>query len=111
MTNDTAQVPARKRYCRTNEQVRADILSAIGRILRERRGGYVQRSKTPSSVRPTYSTTIPECPALLIWEITDVTTTTRRASANRETHSREVCETYSRKFAEAATLSGRLFRC
>lgn len=40
-----------------------------------------------------------------------MTTTTRRASANRETHSREVCETYSRKFAEAATLSGRLFRC
>ena len=39
MTNDTAQVPARTRYCRTNEQVRADILSAIGRILRERRGG------------------------------------------------------------------------
>lgn len=35
MPNDTAQVLARKRYCRTNEQVRADILSAIGRILRE----------------------------------------------------------------------------
>lgn len=38
MTNDTAQVPARKRYRRTNEQVRADILSAIGCILRERGG-------------------------------------------------------------------------
>ena len=111
MTNDTAQVPARKRYCRTNEQVRADILSAIGRILRERRGGGTCSVRKRPRQYGRLTLRQFRNAALLIWEITDVTTTTRRASANRETHSREVCETYSRKFAEAATLSGRLFRC
>lgn len=109
MPNDTAQVLARKRYCRTNEQVRADILSAIGRILREGGGTCSVRKRPRQYGRLTLRQF--RNAALLIWEITDVTTTTRRASANRETRSREICETYSRKFAEAATLSGRLFRC
>ncbi len=107
MTNDTAQVPARKRYL-SYERTGPSRYSIGHRGRASGRGGGTCGSKTPSSVRPTYSTTIPECSPALIWEITDVTTTTRRASANRET-TPGVCETYSRKFAEAATLPADCF--
>ena len=41
----------------------------------------------------------PEMQRLLVWEITDVNDTTRRAAANRETYYREAYEAYERQFA------------
>ena len=136
---------------RTNKQVQADILSAVGRILQEKDFTHitlmdiVREAKTDPNVVlrqfgsleqvfDCYIRTIdywmhdlfgnkalkrgersalermfarmtdflynsPEMQRLLVWEITDVNDTTRRAAANRETYYREAYEAYERQFA------------
>ena len=136
---------------RTNKQVQADILSAVGRILQEKDFTHitlmdiVREAKTDPNVVlrqfgsleqvfDCYIRTIdywmhdlfgnealkrgersalermfarmtdflynsPEMQRLLVWEITDVNDTTRRAAANRETYYREAYEAYERHFA------------
>lgn len=136
---------------RTNKQVQADILSAVGRILQEKDFTHItlmdiaREAKTDPNVVlrqfgsleqvfDCYIRTIdywmhdlfgnealkrgersalermfarmtdflynsPEMQRLLVWEITDVNDTTRRAAANRETYYREAYEAYERQFA------------
>ena len=136
---------------RTNKQLQADILSAVGRILQEKDFTHitlmdiVREAKTDPNVVlrqfgsleqvfDCYIRTIdywmhdlfgnealkrgersalermfarmtdflynsPEMQRLLVWEITDVNDTTRRAAANRETYYREAYEAYERQFA------------
>lgn len=136
---------------RTNKQVQADILSAVGRILQEKDFTHitlmdiVREAKTDPNVVlrqfgsleqvfDCYIRTIdywmhdlfgnealkrgersalermfarmtdflynsPEMQRLLVWEITDVNDTTRRAAANRETYYQEAYEAYERQFA------------
>lgn len=136
---------------RTNKQVQADILSAVGRILQEKDFTHItlmdiaREAKTDPNVVlrqfgsleqvfDCYIRTIdywmhdlfgnkalkrgersalermfarmtdflynsPEMQRLLVWEITDVNDTTRRAAANRETYYLEAYEAYERQFA------------
>lgn len=136
---------------RTNKQLQADILSAVGRILQEKDFTHitlmdiVREAKTDPNVVlrqfgsleqvfDCYIRTIdywmhdlfgnealkrgersalermfarmtdflynsPEMQRLLVWEITDVNDTTRRAAANRETYYREAYEAYEQQFA------------
>ena len=148
---------------RTNKQVQADILSAVGRILQEKDFTHItlmdiaREAKTDPNVVlrqfgsleqvfDCYIRTIdywmhdlfgnealkrgersalermfarmtdflynsPEMQRLLVWEITDVNDTTRRAAANRETYYREAYEAYERQFArggESAVPANRI---